>query len=77
MEIKKYTLYKDKFGSAVRKEYVGKIYVNSVSRRITSNTKLSILLSKLEEVVQGWLDSVQQIEKMKNYRIDRDDLTSL
>jgi hypothetical protein len=77
MATKKYNLYREKFGTATRKDYVGKIYLNSVSKRITRNTKMSSLLAVLETIVQGWLDSVQQIEKMKNYRVDVDDVTTL
>ena len=73
MEISKYNLYKKKFGAVDDQSYKGKILLNNLSPRITSNTRVSYLLLKLEEIIQNWIDSVGYIRKKINYRVDLDD----
>lgn len=73
MGTNKYNAYKKEFGSFSEPEYKGRIMMNNVSIRMLSNTKMSYILERLEEIVQSWIDAVGMIRKQVNYRIDLDD----
>lgn len=73
MSVTKYNLYRKRFGTNNTPDYKGKIMINNVSPRLSSNTKMSYLLDKIETIVQSWIDSVSYLRKMKNYRVDIDD----
>ena len=69
----KYSLFKEKFQTDRKPEYVGKILINSLSERITNNTRMTEFLINVENIIQEWLNSVGYIRKQVNYRVDTDD----